>query len=195
MDSNSNLILTCGNCGTKNRVPEKKTDGVAKCGKCRSILPEPGEGAAVEESLRLRCGKCYTKNRVPRGKLGKAPKCGKCGELLSVKDILTGQPVLVSDTNFDESVLQSPLPVLMYSWAPWCSGCKTTTPIIHDFAFDAKGKVRVGKLNVDTNPLLSSRFNIMSVPFLHIFDGGQMKDSLPGGMPKHQLMMKMAPYL
>jgi len=68
-------------------------------------------------------------------------------------------------------------------------------PIIDQFAVESKGKVRVGKLNVDASPILASKFNILSVPFLFIFDNGQMKESGPGGMQKHDLMMKLAPYV
>jgi thioredoxin-like negative regulator of GroEL len=68
-------------------------------------------------------------------------------------------------------------------------------PIIDQFAVESKGKVRVGKLNVDASPMLDSKYNIMSVPFLFIFDNGQMKESMPGGLQKHDMMMKMAPYI
>jgi thioredoxin 1 len=68
-------------------------------------------------------------------------------------------------------------------------------PIIDQFAVESKGKVRVGKMNIDTNQTLSAKFNILSVPFLFIFDNGNLKESMPGGMQKHDLMMKMAPYI
>ena len=68
-------------------------------------------------------------------------------------------------------------------------------PIIDQFAVESKGKVRVGKMNIDTNQTLSAKFNILSVPFLFIFDNGNLKESMPGGIQKHDLMMKMAPYL
>ena len=68
-------------------------------------------------------------------------------------------------------------------------------PIIDQFGVESKGKVRVGKLNVDTSPMLASKFSILSVPFIFIFDNGQMKESLPGGLQKQELMMKMAQYL
>lgn len=68
-------------------------------------------------------------------------------------------------------------------------------PIIDEFAREASGKVRVGKVNIDANQMLASKFNIMSVPFIFIFDGGQMKTSQPGGLQKHDLMIKMAPYI
>jgi thioredoxin 1 len=68
-------------------------------------------------------------------------------------------------------------------------------PIIDQFAVESKGKVRVGKINVDSSPMLASKYNIMSVPFIFIFDNGQMKESMPGGLQKHDIMMKMAPYI
>ncbi len=68
-------------------------------------------------------------------------------------------------------------------------------PIIDQFAVESKGKVRVGKLNIDTNQNLAAKFNVLSVPFLFIFDNGNLKESMPGGMQKHDLMMKMAPYI
>ena len=68
-------------------------------------------------------------------------------------------------------------------------------PIIDQFAVESKGKVRVGKINVDSSPMLASKYNIMSVPFIFIFDNGLMKESMPGGLQKHDMMMKMAPYI
>ena len=102
---------------------------------------------------------------------------------------------MVSESNFDPKVLKSPLPVLLFAWAPWCTTCTAVAPIIDEFAAEAKSKFRVGKLNVETNPMLASKFNILSVPFLFIFDNGQMKESMPGGLQKHELMIKMAKYL
>ena len=68
-------------------------------------------------------------------------------------------------------------------------------PIIDQFGVESKGKVRVAKLNVETSPMLASKFSILSVPFIFIFDNGQMKESIPGALQKHELMMKMAPYI
>jgi thioredoxin 1 len=68
-------------------------------------------------------------------------------------------------------------------------------PIVDQFAVESKGKVRVGKINVDSSPMLASKYNIMSVPFIFIFDNGQMKESMPGGLQKHDMMMRMAPYI
>jgi len=68
-------------------------------------------------------------------------------------------------------------------------------PIIDQFGVESKGKIRVGKMNIDATQNLAAKFHILSVPFLLIFDNGNLKESLPGGMQKHDLMMKMAPYI
>jgi thioredoxin len=102
---------------------------------------------------------------------------------------------MVTDGNFEQQVLKSPLPVLLFAWAPWCSTCVAVAPVIDRFAAESRGRIRVGKLNVDSNPALAGRFNILSVPFIFVFDNGEMKESLPGALQQHELMMKMARYL
>ena len=67
-------------------------------------------------------------------------------------------------------------------------------PIVDEFAHHARGRIRVAKLNLDPNPQLTARYDIRSVPFMFIFDNGQLRESFPGGMQKHELMMKMASY-
>jgi len=143
----------------------------------------------------FRCANCGTRNRIPAAHVGKIGKCGKCGSQLETREFLTSEPIMVTDGNFEEKILKSPLPALVFCWAPWCPTCGAVAPIIDEFARTAKGRVRVGKVNIDSNPLISSRFSIMSVPFLMIFDNGQLKESMPGGMQRHDLMMKMAHYL
>jgi thioredoxin 2 len=143
----------------------------------------------------MRCTQCGARNRVPAEKLSAAPKCGKCGSPLQTGELFAPQPVMVTDGNFESKVLKSPLPVLLFAWAPWCPSCGAAAPIIDQFAGEAKGKIRVGKVNVDANPQLATRFSIMSVPFLFIFDNGELRESLPGALQKHELMLKLAPYV
>jgi len=191
----TNHIIRCPECGAANKIPADKVGLTARCGKCHSLLPTDGEKTAPDQAIQMRCTECGTKNKIPAGKLDAGGKCGKCGALLKTEALSEPQPVMVTDTNFDAKVLKSPLPVLLFAWAPWCPSCGSVTPIIDEFASDAKGKVRVGKMNVDANPMLASKYNIMSVPFLFIFDNGQMKESMPGGLQKHELMMKMSQYI
>jgi thioredoxin-like negative regulator of GroEL len=67
--------------------------------------------------------------------------------------------------------------------------------VIDEFARESKSRVRVGKVNVDDSPGISSRFSILSVPQILIFDSGELRETLPGAMQKHEIMMKMANYL
>jgi thioredoxin 2 len=189
-------VWTCVHCGAKNRIPPEKKEGVAKCGRCHQpLLPPAQDEAQPELKLTLRCGQCHAKNRVPAAKLHEGPKCGRCGAPLEHQEVLSGRAVMVTDANFDQAVLRSPLPVLLYAWAPWCSVCGGTGPMVEQLALETKGKVRVAKVNIDTNPKLANQYNILSVPAFFIFDAGQLKLHLPGAVPKHELMLKMAAYL
>lgn len=188
-------ICICPHCGTKNRIPNEKLEDTAKCGRCHKAFSPQTAAKAAEQILTLRCGNCRTKNRVPAGKLNAGPKCGRCGSLLQNRDLLTGRSLMVTDANFNETVLKSPLPVLLYGWAPWCSVCGSTTPQVEQLASETKGKIRVAKVNIDANPTLANKYNILSVPSFLIFDAGEFKTLLPGAVPKHDLMMQMAKFI
>ncbi|MEW6670172.1 MAG: thioredoxin domain-containing protein [Thermodesulfobacteriota bacterium] len=195
MEATSPLIIRCAGCGAGNKIPPEKAGRPAKCGKCGAALKIDGPGAAAAEVFMIRCGQCKAKNRVPAEKIRAGAKCGKCGAALPAEDLFAGEALMITDSNFETKVINSPLPVLLFAWAPWCPSCRTFTPVIDSYASVARGKVRVGKLNVDANPGLSSKYNILSVPFVFIFDNGQLKESMPGAMQQHELMMKMAHYL
>ncbi|RTZ98033.1 MAG: thiol reductase thioredoxin [Deltaproteobacteria bacterium] len=143
----------------------------------------------------FRCPNCMTKNRIPQDKVGTIAKCGKCATRLDTKNLFLPQPVTITDGNFERMVIQSPLPVLLDCWAGWCGACTMLSPVIEALADEWKGRVRVGKLDVEANPLLNARFTIRSLPTLLIFDGGQLKDTLIGALPKPQIVQKMAPFI
>lgn len=188
-------IIKCPACGTANRVRPDKNGKTAKCGKCHAVLPVPETDAANKKPYTFRCMECGAKNRVPAAKITENPKCGKCRARLQTDELFIPQPVMVTDANFENRVLKSPLPVLLFAWAPWCPTCVKTSPVIDEFAAASKTKIRVGKLNVDQNKMLASKYKILSVPFLFIFDNGRLKESMPGGLDKQALMLKMAHYL
>jgi thioredoxin 2 len=187
-------IVSCPHCGTKNRIPQDHDGGAAKCGRChRPLVRDSGPSSGI--TLTLRCGACHAKNRVPAAKLHTAPKCGRCGEPLEHQDIESGRPVIVTDANFDQTVKRSPLPVLLYGWAPWCSVCSGTNSTVDQVAAETKGKVRVAKLNIQNNPRLASEYDILSVPSFFIFDAGNMRQHIPGAVPKHDLLLQLARFL
>ncbi|MFZ2632109.1 MAG: thioredoxin domain-containing protein [Desulfosalsimonadaceae bacterium] len=194
MNTQNAQIIKCPACGASNRISADKIEKAPKCGKCHAALPAP-KAAGGGKPYTLRCIGCGAKNRVPANKIESGPKCGKCKAVLKTEELFVPQPVMVTDRNFEDRVLKSPLPVLLFAWATWCPTCVAVSPIIDEFAAEAKTKVRVGKLNVDQNRMLASKYKILSVPFIFIFDNGKLKESMPGGLKKHELMMQMAHYL
>ena len=188
-------VVNCQACGAKNRIPAGRDAKTAKCGKCGQILSVESGPSDQNRSYTLRCHSCHTKNKIPAGKIDAGPKCGKCGAQMNTDALFIPQPAMVTDQNFDAMVMQSPLPVLLFAWATWCPSCGSYAPVIDEFAQESKTRIRVVKMNVDNSPMQASKYNILSVPFMFIFDNGQMKENFPGGLPKHDLMIKMAHYL
>jgi thioredoxin 2 len=119
MNDNSPLIIRCQSCNAANRIPADRIGKAAKCGKCHAELPTDPGAAEPQASYKMRCTECGAKNRVPGEKLNAGAKCGKCGAQLKTEELFTPQPVMLNDGNFDAMVLKSPLPVLMWAWAPW----------------------------------------------------------------------------
>lgn len=194
METTASEMIRCQHCGSKNRIPAGHLRETARCGKCHQILPTEAQDKGPA-SVIMRCGECLTKNRLASSQLGDEAKCGKCGAPLRVNELHAPQPITISDQNFQEKVLKSPLPVLLFAMSPSCPTCSVAAPQVEAFARESRGKIRVGKLNIQFNPRLASRFNIMSVPYLLIFDKGQLLEELPGALDKHQLLMKMTKYL
>ena len=90
----------------------------------------------------------------------------------------------VTDTNFENEVVNSDLPVLIDFWAPWCAPCRAIAPVVDELAREYTGKLKVVKMNVDENPLTPSRYGVRSIPNLLILRGGQVKDQIVGAAPK-----------
>jgi thioredoxin len=145
------------------------------------------------DSLILKCPVCGTANRVAEEKLrsGLAPVCGKCKSPLS----LSGKPVTITDSNFAAEVEQSVLPVLLDVWAPWCGPCHVIAPVVDQIASEMTGRLRVGKLNVDDNPLTARRFKISGIPCVLILESGREVDRLVGVQPKSEILRRLGPLL
>ena len=103
--------------------------------------------------------------------------------------------VNLSTATFDETVAGSDKPVLVDFWAEWCGPCKMIAPILEELADEHEGKVTIAKLNVDDNPDLAMRFNVMSIPTLLVFQDGEVQKRLVGAKGKAQLLQELDEFL
>jgi thioredoxin 2 len=123
----------------------------------------------------VHCAHCGKKNRVPAAGPG-APVCGNCHSPL---------PWIAEagDDSFAEVVEQSPIPVLVDLWAPWCGPCRMVTPALEQVARDLAGRVKLAKVNVDTAPRISGRFSVQAVPTLLLVRDGEVIARQAGAAP------------
>jgi thioredoxin 1 len=93
----------------------------------------------------------------------------------------------LTDGNFDQSVIKAAQPVLVDFWAEWCGPCRRLAPTVDELATDYDGRVVVGKLNVDDNPNVASRYSIRGIPTLLLFKGGEIVEQVVGLADKSSL--------
>ena len=96
--------------------------------------------------------------------------------------------IKVNSKNFEEEVLKSELPIIVDFSATWCGPCKMISPIVDDISNDLSGKVKVAKIDIDESMDIAIKYNVMSVPTLILFKGGQVIHQVSGVMPKKMLM-------
>ena len=158
---------------------------------------KPQSEAKAMDSKRpylIRCTSCRTKNRIPAEKINSRPVCGKCKIPLKIQDAFNNRPVEVTENTFESQIVNSPVPVLAVFWAPWCTACQAVLPAVDRIASNLAGRIKVAKINMEQNPALASRFQVMSVPFMIIFDNGAEKDSMAGAASETDILKKLAPY-
>jgi len=95
--------------------------------------------------------------------------------------------VKITTDNFESEVVQSPIPVLLDFWAPWCAPCKMIGPVIDQIAEEYSGRIKVGKINIDENSALAEQHGIVSIPTLILYKDGVMAAQRNGAAPKHDI--------
>ncbi len=101
------------------------------------------------------------------------------------------KPLAVTEETFEQEVIQANLPVLVDFWAEWCGPCRMVAPIVEELAGEYAGRVKVTKVDVDDNQRLAMRYNIMSIPTLGVFKGGELIERIVGYMPKQELKRRL----
>jgi thioredoxin 1 len=101
----------------------------------------------------------------------------------------------LTDATFDEEIGAATEAVVVDFWAEWCGPCKMITPILEEIASEHAGKVKVAKLNVDDNPNVTRRFEVMSIPTLIVFQDGQPVRRMIGAKGKGQLLQELSEYI
>ena len=102
---------------------------------------------------------------------------------MASNDVMT-----LEDSTFDQEVLKSDTPVLVDFWATWCGPCKAIAPAVDEVAKEFKGKLKVGKVDVDQQQQVSQKYGIRSIPTLLVFKGGRVVDTIVGAVPKSKLV-------
>jgi thioredoxin 1 len=99
--------------------------------------------------------------------------------------------ITITDDGFQSEVVESSIPVLVDFWAVWCGPCRMVAPIVDELAVEYEGRVKVGKVDVDSEQKIAADYGIRSIPTLLIFKNGELADQIVGAVPKKQLVEKL----
>ena len=105
------------------------------------------------------------------------------------------KPQVVSDQSFEQDVLKSDTPVLVDFWAVWCGPCRMVAPVLEEIAADYPETITIAKLDIDVNPETARDFQVMSIPTMILFKGGEPVKQIVGAKPKAALLADLADYL
>lgn len=136
----------------------------------------------MPDTIHATCPSCSGVNRIRTDRIASTPVCGRCGTSL-----LPDLPIELTDMTFDHFITRNDLPVVVDFWSTLCGPCQMMAPAYEQAALDLKGRARLAKLTTDTNQRTASRFGIISVPSLVLFQHGQEAARISGALPANQI--------
>jgi thioredoxin 2 len=131
----------------------------------------------------ITCSHCHASNRVPDARLADDPVCGRCGRAL-----LDGEPIELTDANFDAVVNKTDLPIVVDFWAAWCGPCRTMAPHFAQASNELKGRALFAKVDSDASPRVASRFAIRSIPTMVRLRAGREDKRSSGALQSAQIV-------
>ena len=140
--------------------------------------------------MRVICPHCLSVNNVPQKDSYKKANCGKCK-----KSLLDTKPIELTNSNFDEVIVNSDIPVIIDFWAPWCGPCKMMGPVFEKTATKYPLKTLFTKVNTETEQNLGARFGIRSIPTLMIFKNGKEVHRMAGAIDETNLTQLVTQFL
>ncbi|MED5371205.1 MAG: thioredoxin domain-containing protein [Myxococcota bacterium] len=138
-----------------------------------------------------RCSHCGGLNQVPASRVAEGPRCGRCKTPLS----LDNPPFDVDDAGLAKLVRQSPVPVLVDFWAPWCGPCRTVAPHLVELGKRKAGRMLIAKVNTQNHPHTAAAMQVQAIPTLAIWKGGQVVERQPGARMGLQLDQLVDPHI
>jgi thioredoxin 2 len=131
----------------------------------------------MTEAIHLVCPHCMASNRLPKSRLNAGPKCGQCHNSL-----FNGHPIQLNSANFEKHLTVNDIPLVVDFWADWCGPCRIMAPAIEQAAGMLEPEFRLGKINTEAEPAISSQYAIRSIPTLIVFFNGQEQGRQAGAM-------------